>query len=136
MSKPQQTLTTRQFAQKAGVSPATVSKWLREGKIQGRKDGGQWQVPIDQLSLLASESTASQPAGPKADLTGTAATPSQDSDKAYTLEEFSRMTYLTPYGVERWLKEGRLKGSHNAAGQWMVDGANLMKKEVRRLVRK
>lgn len=41
---------TREFAEKFGVAPATVSKWCREGKIpdcnQDRK-GSPWHIPKD-----------------------------------------------------------------------------------------
>lgn len=46
------------------------------------------------------------------------------------------MTYLTPFGVERYLKEGRLSGTRSASGQWQVDGVNLDKGDIQRLVRK
>lgn len=53
----------------------------------------------------------------------------------YSIEEFSSMTYLTPFGVERFLKEGRLSGCKDASGQWQVDGSNLDREDIQRLVR-
>ena len=41
---------TREFAEKFGVTPATVSKWCREGKIKGAtqdKKGSPCHIPSD-----------------------------------------------------------------------------------------
>jgi excisionase family DNA binding protein len=138
MTESKQMLTTQQFADSAGVSKNTVSKWLREGKIEGRKLGGKWTVPVDELQKVASPgaSPAEQIQAPAAriDTNPSAATGFQ-SNGSYTLDEFSAMTYLTPFGVEQWLKQGRLKGFRDDKGQWRVDGANLMIEDVRRLLR-
>jgi excisionase family DNA binding protein len=139
MPKSQETLTTRQFAEKAGVSTATVSKWLRDGTIDGRKSGGRWRVPADQLDRLAAPSSGeTRPAGAPArgGKTGEPAPAGKKAREAYSLEAFSAMTYLTPYGVERWLKEGRLKGTRDDAGNWRVDASNLDDKAVQRMLRK
>ena len=42
MPKPNNFLTAQEFAKTAGVSPATVSKWLREGTVSGVKRSGKW----------------------------------------------------------------------------------------------
>lgn len=41
---------TREFAEKFGVTPATVSKWCREGKIPDcnqDRNGSQWHILKD-----------------------------------------------------------------------------------------
>ena len=41
---------TREFAEKFGVTPATVSKWCREGKIPNCNQDGKgspWHIPKD-----------------------------------------------------------------------------------------
>ena len=55
--------------------------------------------------------------------------------KAIPLDEFVSMTYLTANGVKEWLKQGRLTGSQDGSGQWMIDAANLDVPDVKRLVR-
>ena len=35
----------------------------------------------------------------------------EPSSKAYSIAEFSQMTYLTDFGVEDFLKKGRLNGA-------------------------
>ena len=55
--------------------------------------------------------------------------------KAHSLAEFVNMTYLTENGVKAWLKQGRLSGRQNKAGEWMIDAANLDAPYVKRLVR-
>ena len=96
-------------------------------------------ISADQLTIAAaSGSEAKQTAAAivKADKQTAPSTPGQRDAKSYTIEEFSAMTYLTPFGVERYLKQGRLSGTKNASGQWLVHRTNLDKAEIQRLVRK
>lgn len=137
MPNPKDFLTTQQFAQQAGMSASTVSKWLRSGKINGEKQSGKWMIPADELGRIASASKskttpAQPPAAAKADSKPVGV---KSSGQSYSLEEFSALTYLTPFGVEKWLKQGRLKGSRDSSGQWRIDKSNLEIDDVRRLVR-
>lgn len=138
MTESKEVLTTQQFADSAGVSKNTVSKWLREGKIEGRKWGGKWTVPADELHKVASPRTSLtekiQAPAARIENKPSTATGSQ-SNGSYTVDEFSAMTYLTPFGVQLWLKQGRLKGSRDDKGQWRIDGSNLMNGDIRRLLR-
>lgn len=46
---------TREFAEKYGVTQATVSKWCREGKILNRNQDGKgspWHIPKDAFRPL------------------------------------------------------------------------------------
>lgn len=160
MPKSQQLLTTRQFAEKAGVSSATVSGWIRSGKIKGRKDGNKWLIAEGELkntqSEKASHSTPKVPAQkknappskkdakaaklkPASKPDKTKATEkiakSSPSGKSFSVDEFSEMTYLTVYGVKQWLKEGRIAGAADASGQMRIDASNLENALVKRLVR-
>lgn len=128
MSTSSEMLTTQQFAEKASVSTSTVSKWLREGKIEGVKEGRKWMIPPEELS----KATDTQQATPRKEK---AAAPKTDSKKGYSIEQFSELTYLTPLGVERYLKEGRLSGTRESSGKWVIDAANLEKSDIKRLVR-
>jgi transposase len=135
MPKSNTSLTTREFAQKAGVSTGTVAKWLRQGTINGEKASGKWSISAAELSKIkrsgepspSSERPVSRPAAAssKADSEGT----------SYTIQEFSDMTYLTRRGVEKWLKEGRLKKAVDAEGPARVDGSNLNIPNIKRLIR-
>ena len=40
-------LTTREFAERTGLSVSTVSQYLRDGKIEGKKESGRWMIPED-----------------------------------------------------------------------------------------
>ncbi|KJS30304.1 MAG: hypothetical protein VR64_16485 [Desulfatitalea sp. BRH_c12] len=134
MSESQAMLTTQQFAKKANVSTSTLSKWLRNGKIKGRKNGGKWLIPIDQLELLASLPT---PVPCSSDPSKKAATsPPHAETIGYSIEEFSTMTYLTPFGVEQYVKNGRLSGTRKPDGQWYIDSLNLEKATIKRLLRR
>lgn len=130
-------LTTQQFAQRASVSASTVSKWLRDGKIKGIKEGGKWMISADQLPGQASPEKETAIAAPAAKSKTTAAQKpaAANPQKGYSLEQFSQITYLTPYGVERYLKEGRLSGTRDASGKWVVDASNLERSDIKHLVR-
>jgi hypothetical protein len=134
MPKPDNFLTAQEFAQNAGVSAATVSKWLREGTILGKKISGKWSISSDELakvgqSLKATKTPSKKPAAdPKPQ-------PPKPTAKSYSIREFSDMSYLTEYGVQKWLKEGRLKKAVGAEGQVRVDGSSLEAPHVKRLLR-
>jgi hypothetical protein len=55
--------------------------------------------------------------------------------KSIPLADFVSMTFLTENGVREWLKQGRLNGQQNEAGEWMIDAANLEAPHIKRLVR-
>lgn len=133
------TMTTQEFAKKAGVSASTVSKWIRSGKVEATKQGGKWMICEDQLEKVASSSASSPKSVPaktqKPTKSDTKSGNLNSNKKAYSTEEFSEITYLTIFGVERYLKEGRLTGNKNASGQWEVDASNLEKIEIRHLIR-
>jgi hypothetical protein len=128
-------LSAQEFARQAGINPSTVTKWLRSGKLKGRKEGSKWLVSADQLPAQPPSAPASQPASPS-DATQTRSVDSATIDASYSIDEFSGMTYLTAFGVQKWLKEGRLKGVLDASGQWRVNGANLQDPKFQRLIRK
>jgi predicted site-specific integrase-resolvase len=137
MSSSQEFLTTQEFAQKTGVSTSTVSKWLRTDKIKGQKKSGKWMIPADEISKVTTppkdqaQKTQTQSAGKPAAETSK---PKADA-KAYTVKEFSDMTYLTEFGVQKWLKQGRLIAAKGESGQPMVDSSNLEAPDIKRLVR-
>ena len=136
MAKSDALLTTREFAQKAGVSAGTVSKWLRQGAIDGKKIDGKWSIPADELLKVTQKPavphlTSSSPA-PRAHADSSKI---KADDPTYSIQEFSDMTYLTPWGVQQWLKEGRLKKAMDAGGQIRVDGSNLDNPDIKRLLR-
>jgi predicted site-specific integrase-resolvase len=136
MSTAQDSFTAQEFAMKAGVSAGTVSKWLRNGTIQGEKRSGKWIIAASELAKVTESKENpfhSRPAGAVASQPQPASTPA--SPKSYSIQEFSDMTYLTEYGVRLWLKQGRLDGVEDAQGNLRVNAANLEKPLVKRLVR-
>lgn len=151
MAKSKELLTTKEFSQKAGVSPATVSNWLKKGKIEGKKQGTKWLIAASELKKTGDvkPTTAIKPtparlkSAPKkkkaatktTTQTSTQQTKPAASGKAFTVEAFSDMTYLTTYGVKRWLKEGRLTGRVDASGQMLINATNLNNAHVKRILR-
>ena len=138
MPKSQDLLTTNEFAKKTGMTPSTISKWLRSGKLKGEKISGKWMIPAE-LAEKKETPAPTQPATRKATVVKpqVSAIPPQNitRTRVYSVEEFSSMTYLTPFGVQQWLKTGRLKGQKDDAGRWGVDASNLDSPDVKRLLR-
>jgi excisionase family DNA binding protein len=55
-------LTPEQVAERLNVSRITVMKWLRQGKIAGRKLGGKiWRVHPDDLQAFIEASAVDRP---------------------------------------------------------------------------
>jgi predicted site-specific integrase-resolvase len=136
MSGSQDHLSTQEFAKKAGVSASTVSKWLRTEKINGQKKNGKWIISSTELSKVTFSHTdntqkKSGSTSPKESLPSKP----ESGKKNYTIQEFSQMTYLTPYGVKKWLKEGRLEGESDEFGKLLVSADNLDKPYVKKLIR-
>lgn len=120
-------ITPKQYAQAAGLSVTKVTQMLRDGQLAGEKVGNRWRIPVE-ASPAAPEAAAAPAAAPHA-------APDPAPSQSYTVQAFAAMTYLTEQGVERWLREGRLAGARDAAGQWRVDAASLARPDVRRLLR-
>ena len=136
MSSSKDSLTTTEFAKKAGVSTSTVSKWLRTKKIAGTKKGGKWLIASSEIAKVPAASPKKKAAAPKKMKTEAATpVPPKTGARSYSIKEFSDLTYLTEYGVEKWLREGRLVAAQDASGQPRVDAANLEHPDVKRLVR-
>lgn len=141
MSNSKDFLTTQQFAKKAGVSANTVSKWIRGGKIEAEKKGRKWLIPAAEIAKAGVPSSkniplkeaAAVPAQKKPE-TAQPSMPEADA-KSYSIKEFSNLTYLTEFGVEKWLKEGRLIPARDASGQPRVDASSMDVPAVKRLVR-
>ena len=55
--------------------------------------------------------------------------------KAIPLVDFIGMTYLTENGAKEWLRQGRLTGSQDDSGQWLIDASNLEVPDIKRLIR-
>ena len=133
-------LTTSEFAKKAGISASTVSKMIRNGKLKGTKKSGKWLINADQLKTEALRGSTKTPkAAPKKKITKakkSAPTKSTKSAaKTYSIEEFSKMTYLTEVGVQRFIQAGRLKGAQDKNGNWRIEADSLEASGLKNLVR-
>lgn len=165
-------MTTSEFATAAGVSAASISKLIRDGKLKARKEGGKWRIQQSQLGAEAvralkapskaakPKATRARPAqtpeaaavprapifptsqapepaqAPAADEPAPAAPETPPEEKTYTIPEFAAMTYLTEQGVSEWLKNGRIKGTQIADGEWRILDSNLRVPSISRLLRK
>jgi excisionase family DNA binding protein len=134
-------LTTREFAERTGLSVSTVSKYIRDGKIKGEKESGRWMIPEDQIGRVTESDSgpSAPPAAKNADKPAASPEPKAakpaPGKKSYSVEEFSRLTFLTPQGVVKYLKEGIVDGSQGEDGQWQVAGDSLENPRIAHLIR-
>lgn len=129
MGKKAKLLTSREYAARSGLSPETVGRMLREGRLRGTKQGSRWMIPESELPAEAAPSPAA-PAAPPA-----AAPAAKATGRTFSVAEFSAMTYLTETGVRQWLKCGRLIGRLGEDGAWCVEATSLTLPDVQRLLR-
>lgn len=116
------TLSTKEFSTRTGLPVATITKLLRSGRIIGKKCSGKWMISQDQLHSKAVLSL-----GGSSSTSGIKSTPSKINPpkQTYSIREFSQITYLTEFGVEQWIKGGKIKGYQDDKGQWQVDADSL-----------
>ncbi len=120
-------LGTAEFSAATGAPMKKITRWLREGTLEGTKETGKWRIPADQVARVTGAG-----AGPD----GAPAVAAPAEPRTCSVEEFSAMTYLTPFGVTDWLRKGLLSGRREAGGEWRVDADNLESERVRRLRRR
>ena len=150
-----QLLSTSEFALKTGIASSRVSRLIRKRKIEAEKISGKWMIhprqlkiqEVQELSRLTKSPTKQKavktPHKKAASAAKKSTTPKKGKPaekkiagaKAFSVTEFVDMTYLTEFGVIDWLKKGRLIGKQNAAGEWLIDAANLDAPGFQRLVR-
>ena len=102
-----------------------MTRLLRDGSLAGEKVGGRWRIPAGRAPSASPPADAPAPQAP----TG------GEAREGYGVEDFAAMTYLTVQGVIQWLRQGRLQGRIDEAGNWRVDAACLADPDVKRLVR-
>jgi hypothetical protein len=122
MDKQKKVFSTKEFSSMTGLPVSSITKLLRECKLEGRKVSGKWIIFENQLhSKYIIETQKDDNA--------------TQIKKTYSVNEFAEMTYLTAFGVKQWLQKGLLIGRINAEGIWQVDAENLGIPNVKRLVR-
>lgn len=139
MPQSEKLLSTQAFAKKAGVSAGTVSKWLRSGKLKGKKQSGKWMIEAGELNTVVGANPhepKEKSAVKKAAAKHEAAVPEAKSyGKTLSVEEFSAMTYLTEFGVLKWAKQGKLSSTRDESGQPRIDASNLENPSMKHLIR-
>ena len=150
MVEDNQLLTTREFANRTGITTSKISKLIRAGKIEAQKISGKWMIHPSQLQLETIQRPAkSRRPKPiknavkaqheKAENKTSIPPPQKETEspagREYTVSEFAEMTYLTENGVKLWLSQGLLTGWRNKRGEWLIDAVSLQVPNVKRLVR-
>ena len=115
-------LTTKEYSSISGIPVSSLRRLLREGKLEAIKSSGKWMVPESQLQSKDIQETEKS-----AEI--------EPVKKTYSVEEFAEMTFLTPFGVEQWLKKGLLLGISDPERGLRVDAESLEIPNVKRLVR-
>lgn len=140
MPQSEELLSTQAFAKKAGVSAGTVSKWLRSGKIKGMKQSGKWVIDAAELSAVGGTKSSDPKKQSVAKKTAAkppaAASKAKSNKKTYTVEQFSAMTYLTEFGILKWVKQGKLSSTRDESGQPRIDASNLEEPSMKHLIRR
>jgi hypothetical protein len=124
MAKKEQKKPSKKSRTKAAVKPKKVSSGAKKAA-----------APATKVKKAAPAKKAAAQAKKPAVPEKKAAPKPTKAAKFFTVAEFADMTYLTEYGVMRWLKEGKLKGQQDEKGEWQIDAANLEVPNVKRLVR-
>ena len=139
MPQSEKLLSTHEFAKKAGVSPGTISRWLRSGKLKGKKQSGKWMIEAGELNAVAGNKSHEKKE--KSSVKKAAAKPEASEPKArsygktLSVEQFSAMTYLTEFGVLKWVKQGKLSSTRDGSGQPRIDASNLDNPSMKHLIR-
>lgn len=138
MTENEMTLTTVEYSELTGMSIATITQLLRQGKLHGEKRCGKWAIYHSaRQEMNQATSCASNPPNGTTGATFDNPPPAMaKAEKSYDVKTFAQLTYLTENGVQQWLKIGRLSGSTDAGGQVLVDAANLDRPELQHLLRK
>ncbi len=120
------------------LSVRVVQKMMKSQKsVQSQKESAESQkVPrSNKIALVKAKKGAFRNAKTSVPPEETSVPKRTAFKKTYSVSEFSAMTYLTDFGVMKWLKKGRLKGAKDANGDWRVDAANLELPGIKRLLR-
>ena len=139
MTSAGKTLTTNEYSKISGISVSTITKMLRDGSLKGQKVNGKWAIDANQAQ--PPQSSTGQPKKKVRQTEPPAANPSTSTqassgNRAYDVDTFTQMTYLTEKGVRQWVKNGRLTGIVDAKGNVLIDADNLDRPEIRHLIRK
>ena len=131
------TLTTSEYSKISGVSVSTITKMLRQGKLLGRKINGKWAIDADQVPKIDTfaDKTNKNVRNKTEPAMQQTPPPTTSGGKAYDVDTFTRMTYLTEKGVRQFLKTGRLSGSVDDNGNLLVNADNLDRPDFRHLIR-
>lgn len=133
MSKKEpKTLSTKEYSIITGLPVAAVTKMLRSGQLSGTKRSGRWMISQDQATTKSVTS-------PKTTTRESKASPSIAAKAVfksdYSIGEFCKITYLTEFGIERWLKKGKIKGRQDDDGNWRIDADSLNLPNIKHLLR-
>ena len=131
-------LTTRQFSDRTGISVSAIARLIRQGKLEGYKEAGKWMIPETQLRspVIKGRADDPTPAAESHPQVEPAPAAGDQNESYYSVVEFSRMTYLTEFGVRDWLKKGKLQGRRETDGSWKVCASNLDLAGLKHLLRK
>jgi predicted site-specific integrase-resolvase len=120
---------TTEFGKILNISSLTIAKYLRAGKIKGKKIAGKWMISKQEFDTPFIRNLSKEKAPDKTQKTEI------PEPRTFSVSEFSKLTYLTEKGVLEWLKKGLITGNKNAQGDFTIDESNLEHPNIKRLIR-
>ena len=78
-------MSTTDMAEELGVTPETVVRWIREGRIKGAfRRRGRWRIPMEEAEAFAEDhGRPGEDEDDEAELEGEAESDSEDSDEDF-----------------------------------------------------
>ena len=116
-------------AKKATASPKKTKAAAKKTAAPKKKAGAPAKKTAAPKKRAAA--TTSKAAAPKKP----AAAKPPKALKSFSVSEFAAMTYLTDFGVRKFLQNGQLKGEIDSEGTWRVYAENLLDPLIKHLVR-
>ena len=106
--------TPEEAAEILKIHEETVRRYLREGRLKGRKIGG-WKIREQDLIDFVDD-----PPGPTE--------PEEQEEKVYTSKEVAKIMGVTPRAVQGWCNQGKIKTAFkNDKGRWRIPAEELKK---------
>jgi excisionase family DNA binding protein len=100
----ERTLTLQEYAEAAGISTVTATKWILSGKVKGHKTpGGQWRIPATEVE--------------RRDL---------------SIKQFARLVGVYPGTARNWCANHEITCRKDHSGYWRIPMSEVVKVGVRR----
>ena len=129
-------MSTRELSTLTGLSISKITNMLRSGKIKGEKKSGKWRIYKNDLRNQFPNLTPSNKSSEiRTQTMGENGPKPSASGASLSISEFSKLTYLTNFGVLSFIKKGILKGFQDEHGDWRIKADALNSPNIKHLIR-